>query len=81
MARNHQFARGDGHDPFDQIGIACCAKADIVREDGRTQQVGVAMHRVDPPDDRDRDIDTFGIGRCVPIGVSRGEPCRRIGIG
>ena len=46
------FGRGDCADPFDQRRIVRCAKADIVRKDCRAGQVGMAVHGIDPEQDR-----------------------------
>ena len=47
------FIGGGRPDPLDQRRVMRGAKADIVREDRRAGQVGVAVDRVDPEQDRD----------------------------
>ena len=74
MAGDNEFLGGNAGNVFDQVRIIGSAKADIVREDGRTKQVRMAMHGIDAPDDGDGDFNTFWIDRGVPISVRIREP-------
>ena len=47
------FSAGDLGDLAHEVGVARGAQADVVREDGRAEQVAVAVHGVDAVEQRD----------------------------
>ena len=59
------------------------AQADILREDGRADDVGMAVDGVDAPDRRDHRVPVGARRDCIPggVGISEpgggGAPCRR----
>ena len=53
-AGHRHLDRGHLADPADEVGIAHRAEADILREDGRADDIGVAVDGVDSPHHRNR---------------------------
>ena len=69
--------RGDLADAADQIGIAHRAEPDILREDGRADDIGVAVNGVDAPHDRDGELALRHVHRRVPEAIGKRQPFAR----
>ena len=76
-AGHRHLDRGHFADPADEVGIAGRAEADILREDGRADDIGMAVDRVDAPHHRNPQPVIRSAHRRVPIGVGQGQPVRR----
>ena len=73
------FLGGDFADLLDQRGIMHRAKADVMREDSGADDVGMAVHGIGPPHDRDAHSAIGHVDRRIVEIVGRLQPVRRRG--
>ena len=84
-AGHRHLDRGDLADAADQVRIAHRAEPDILREDGRADDIGMAVDGVDAPHDGDGelprgtsiDASQKRVGERQPFARRRGLDCRR----
>jgi hypothetical protein len=71
---------GGRADPLDQRRVAHRAKADVLGEQRRADDVAVAMHRIGAPQDRDADATLRRVRRRRPEPVGEFQPLRGRGV-
>jgi hypothetical protein len=74
LAGDAQFGRGDRADLSHQLGIACGAQSDVMREQGRADDVVMAVNGIDTPEDRDRVFAIARVHRRFVVIVGGREP-------
>ncbi len=74
------FGSGDFADLLDQVRVARCAQADVVRKQRGTDDVALAVHRIDAEDDRNRVAALGGVHRRLIERVGQLQPFGRAGV-
>ncbi len=75
-SRRSNFQRGGFADSLDQVRVSGSAQRDVLREQRGTNHVIVTVHRIRPPDHRNRGRAAGGIHRRIVEFVGHREPIR-----